>query len=212
MTIYEDMIPELSEFVSEFDAKNFAENILNKPTVVYRTLADLESWERSALFKWLKWFGMSRLARGLNDFVKLSPKQISLKLKMEHSYLMSLVAERNYIISEVREWGNDAFKPHTPPLINSITAVPNYIDGYDIEINGQYFESIIGSTYVNFVRPGVADINRSQVQIINDGGSVSDTQIVIKAVSLPAVVGDNDEVIVYANEMNSLTYILTIWK
>jgi hypothetical protein len=137
MTTYFQIAPEISEFVSEVAATDFAENLLAKPVPVYRTLSDLNAGERSSLFEWLKWFGMNRKPNDLSEWVKWSPRQVCVALKMNRTYLMSLVAERNKIVSEVRTWGDDAFIPHTPAVIaNIVLAGENVLVGYLDVLNG----------------------------------------------------------------------------
>jgi len=146
MALYENIAPEISEFVTEVAAKNFAENLLTKPVPVYRTLNDLENYERTALFTWLKWFGQNRKPHGVSEWINWSPGKVATELNMTKAYVLSLVAERNAIVNEVAQWGNDAFLPHTPPNItNVILGGETILDGYEDVLSG-YIDVLDGYT------------------------------------------------------------------
>lgn len=205
MSTYEEIAPELSDYITEEAATNFAENLLNAPTVTYRELSDLTALQRNRLFQWLKWFGRNRKPTDLNESSYWSPKRVATNLGMSREYLMTLVAERNAIVAEVNQWDGYAFLPHTPAVITDVN-----VDGYgDITITGTtMFSQSDNETIVNMTRPGVASIDRTQTQIEANGGSVTDTEIIIISGTFPGNLQTNDEITITANELISDTYII----
>jgi len=148
MALYTTVAPELSEFVSENAAKNFAENLLTHTPPTYRTLSDLDSNERLDLFTWLKWFGQNRKPTDASPWIMWSPNKVATELGMSKSYVLSLVAERNAIVSEVAQWGDSAFDIHIAPVItNLVLGGETVLDGYEDVLEG-YTDVLNGYTEV----------------------------------------------------------------
>jgi hypothetical protein len=229
MATYEEIAPMLSGYVTENDAKNFAENLLKASTPVYRELDDLTANERSNLFTWLKWAGRNRKPVGLSDWINWSPGEVASYLRMNKSYILSLIKERNAIISEVSTYGNDSFIPHIPAVINNIFIwgdTDGNSDGYedgvsDINYIGDIEAStndviITGSTLLSLgpqetvveITRSTTTVSRTKTQIEDNGGSVTDNEIFITDGTLPAVLKTGDQVKIIANALTSEGYII----
>ena len=148
MALYNELAPELSEFVTETAAKNFAQNLLTTTTPTYRTLADLSAGERSALFAWLKWFGQTIKPHDASPWINWSPGKVATELRMNKNYVLSLVEERNKIVSEVATYGQNAFLPHDPPNITNVSlGGETVLDGY-VDVLDGYTQVLDGYTEV----------------------------------------------------------------
>ena len=200
MATLDTLAPELSQFVDETAAREVANRIIAEAAPVpTKALRDLTPSLRSALLQWLRWFSVTKIPSGLPDWIHHSPAQVAGLTGMSQDYIMQLIAERNAIVAEVGAFANDAFKAH--PRIDSIS----YLKG-DLTITGVEFLSVAGGAMgVQLFRAPATTINKTKAQIEAQGGTVTDTSIVLKAASIPTVLQAGDQVTVVADGLKSNT-------
>ena len=130
---------------------------------------------------------------------------------MSKAYVQGLVAERDAIISAVRQWGDDAFAEFHPvqPVITSIEV--DTPEAGDITINGTNLDSFAPHiTRVQVTREGVGDVIRTQAQIeAAPPGEVTPTRIIVDASIIPGGGPQaGDEIRVQADSLVTEPYIV----
>jgi hypothetical protein len=206
MASYPEIAPELSKVILQSAAVAFAQNVLEEadPPVML-TITDLGAPLQSAFLQWLQWFGREKRPAGLPAWINWSPKRVATKLGMSESYVRGLLAERSAIIAEVDAFDANAFKAHA-----SITSV-SYTTNGDLTVMGKEFLSVAGGAMgVRMVRPDGPTITRTKVQVEAGGGTFTDTNVVVKAASLPGVLLTGDLVTIVADGLDSNVVALVI--